>query len=295
MGAGNVSLVLTRWSRHLGDRPFRVLVQMALTGMDGADPPLYWGGWALLATAAGVSVPPGCDRCSGCPKCASAQRVTRRAIAGLVSAGAIRPVVRPRKGHNAEYQLLIHAVPEGAPVAPGRGGRTPPHRTANVLQTPDRQRPADTGPPTSTLPDRQRPAEEYKEQHSGTQPGIKMGQATDSPAATCRHGIKIGFLDARRTQPRCGDCRRAQSGSPTKGGSATTTDRAVFDSLIDGMDPAELDLAYNCARTCHRARHPGAWLTAIAESSTAGDVDGFIGSKGLGPSCPTCGEAAVTA
>jgi hypothetical protein len=226
MGAGNVAVVLTVWSPRLNDRPFRVLVQMALTSLDDQAPPRYWGGWAALATAAGALVPEGCHTCPECPACQAAQRVVRRAVAQLVAAGALRRTDRPRRGRNAEYELLIHTTPD-AHLPPSRYGpgpgrhRTPgvrqpttpapvenptgteedetDHRTPGVRPPPDARCPVSTGRSASAPPDARRPAaiQEKKEKEQEQGPGTTSPQATDPPAAVDEYQAAVTILAAR--------------------------------------------------------------------------------------------------
>ena len=149
MGAGNVGLVLASWSPYLRDIPFRVAVQMAYTSRDEDSPPRYWGGWALLATAAGAdygnlcgSEAPGQPRCRGCASCKAARMTVTRAVKQLVDAGFCTVVVRPRPGKQAEYALQLFSVPRSEPRRPSErqrealaeGGRTRQRTTSDVVR-----------------------------------------------------------------------------------------------------------------------------------------------------------------
>ena len=195
MGAGNVAVVLQCWSRALNDKPFRALVQMALTSKDEDRTPRYWAGWAMIARAVGAIVPDGCEHCRGCSECQAAQRAARRAIASLVECGVVKQASGARKGWNAEYELHIHVTT--APQAVSRYGTgvrrkpvdNPPsggldaddRRTLSVLQTPDAERPADAGRSASTLPDAERPAEEEQEKLQEHVAGKTSPQVPMSP------------------------------------------------------------------------------------------------------------------
>ena len=102
MGASNVALLLTRWTRYLNDVPFRVAAQMCLTSLDGADPPQYFGGWAMLADAAGATYRLECGQrkgCRGCDGCRVARRTVTRALEELTDAGLIRLPDRAEPRH----------------------------------------------------------------------------------------------------------------------------------------------------------------------------------------------------
>ena len=148
MGAGNAIVVATLWSQYLNDRPFRALVYMALVSLDDAADPRYWAGWQQLAHACGSPAPRDCETGTAhtdgqreCKECAASQRVVRRAVAGLVTAGAVTLVRRPRKGVNAEYSLRLTAVPDGTKKCQAYGSGPKSRRTLSVLQTSDAQRP----------------------------------------------------------------------------------------------------------------------------------------------------------
>lgn len=109
MGARLMSQVFTHWS-HLPDRPFRLLLYMALVAKDNTPEPTFWQGRDSLAEIAlGVK----CDE--------NGYRVARRAVADLVKAGAIERKYVGHIGKRSEYR--IHASPN-----PGKGGRQSPPR-----------------------------------------------------------------------------------------------------------------------------------------------------------------------
>jgi len=189
VGAGNAIVVTTLWSQYLNDRPFRALVYMALVSLDDAADPRYWAGWQPLAHACGSPAPRDCETGTAhtdgereCKECAASQRVVRRAVAGLVAAGAVTLIRRPRKGVNAEYSLRLTAVPDGTKKCQAYGSGPKSRRTLSVLQTSDAERPTDVGRSASTLQDAERPTEEYQEENSGTQPGTTSALVPTSPA-----------------------------------------------------------------------------------------------------------------
>jgi hypothetical protein len=70
-------------------------------------------------------------------------------------------------------------------------------------------------------------------------------------------------------------------------------DHALLRAVLQGLrdqdvnvdDPEEIEAVTRCLRRCYKAKHPGAWLKA---RSDAGDLDGILGSRGLGPTCANC-------
>jgi hypothetical protein len=127
MGAGNVKAVYGRWG-HLPDRPFRLLVFMAVTAKDDGDPPLYWGGRETLAVGLGREIPDKPTQDDASPESERARRTrhaafesVRATVEQLVKAGAIRRTRKAFPGKTAEYALTLlprmeqaHPVPNGA-------------------------------------------------------------------------------------------------------------------------------------------------------------------------------------
>jgi hypothetical protein len=157
MGAGNVALLTTRWSRYLNDVPFRVATQMCVTSLDEGQPPQYFAGWALLATAAGATFPPECGlsaraggECRGCARCQAARATVKRALRALSEAGLIRLTQAAGPGKHATYAVLVHANPAATAVPIQRPGKPTGRRftpredqereTPSVSQTRDTQR-----------------------------------------------------------------------------------------------------------------------------------------------------------
>jgi hypothetical protein len=103
MGAGNVALVLSNWAT-LPDAAFRVLVQMALTGLDKDSPPKYYGGRSPLLHAMGREKHEPADF-----------QALKRAIASLVDTGAISVDNYATKHRPATYSLHLWGTP-GVPV-----------------------------------------------------------------------------------------------------------------------------------------------------------------------------------
>lgn len=107
MGATLVNKVVQRWSNHLSDRAFRVLVAMAVTAKDNAskDVPaaVYFGGHDALTTALARK-----DGTSD----SSAIRTVRRAIQELEEVGAIRLTAPAQLGSRACYLLTLNSEPQ---------------------------------------------------------------------------------------------------------------------------------------------------------------------------------------
>lgn len=107
---------------HLPDRPFRLLVHMALTAKDDDKPPRYYGGAKAMTQALGMD-----------PKRATCRQMASRAASLLVDAGAISRVEDTGyRGKRQEY--VIHPFgrvtpestnkPEKAARAKGKGDST---------------------------------------------------------------------------------------------------------------------------------------------------------------------------
>jgi hypothetical protein len=121
VGARLVTFVLMRWT-HLADTEFRLLVRMAHTALDerrGATPAAtYFGGHGLLVSTLRVHSDPN-----------TALRRVRRAIAGLVAAGAVERVNAARSGFNQVYRLTLEglrAIDNDRGVAMNQQGSTGP-------------------------------------------------------------------------------------------------------------------------------------------------------------------------
>ncbi len=122
MGASNVKLVYAQWG-HLADRPFRLLVHMALVTLDddrdGRPARRYWQGREALAGALGRSLPSPDDTTDDArARRAAAFEAVRSALKSLVDAGAVaRGDSVARSGHRAEYVLhLVIPQPQGQPA-----------------------------------------------------------------------------------------------------------------------------------------------------------------------------------
>ena len=111
MGAQLVSRVYTSWS-HLPDRPFRLLVHMALIVKDATKKPTYWGGRDAMAQALGL--PPG----------DAAYQSVKRAVRQIVTAGAAEIAIQGHAGKRTEYVLTLE--PKGVTKRPARGSLNDP-------------------------------------------------------------------------------------------------------------------------------------------------------------------------
>jgi hypothetical protein len=94
MGAQLVAATFANW-RKLNDRPFRLLAHMALTCLDDAKKPTYYGGRDQMAWAIGAE-----------PNAAGWQ-AAHRCIAELVKSGAIERVLYGHSGKRSEYVLNV--------------------------------------------------------------------------------------------------------------------------------------------------------------------------------------------
>ena len=125
MGARLVAQAFTHWT-HLPDRPFRVLVRMALVAKDTNASPTYWGGRDDLADALGL------------PPSEAAYQAVKRAVRQIVSAGAVEIAYLGHATKRTEYRLTLDTMPRQKGVAqstprgsvsdPLRGSVDDPHR-----------------------------------------------------------------------------------------------------------------------------------------------------------------------
>jgi hypothetical protein len=201
VGARLVTLVLMRWTQ-LADVEFRLLVRMAHTALDersGRTPAAtYFGGHELLAATL---------RSEGGSLTTTLRRV-RKAITGLVEAGAVERVGAARSGNNQVYRLTLEAVqrigPDESVERVQQGSGVPPEEGPQV--------PAQQGPgvPESraleTLPrNHEEPLEELYEDTSTddlrTDLTVPRARCLDHPS----------MLGGERDDglPRCTFCRRS--------------------------------------------------------------------------------------
>src|SRR5690606_24793206 len=83
-----------KW-KHLPDRPYRLLMEMAATAKDSDSEPVFYGGRAALCDALGLE--PG----------DSAYRMVRRALAELMAEGVIERRQSGKAGTRSRYCLLL--------------------------------------------------------------------------------------------------------------------------------------------------------------------------------------------
>jgi hypothetical protein len=146
MGYSNAAAVYANWT-HLPDKAFRALGQMALISSDPAEDsppgwrPHYWGGWAMLATASGKTVPPDCARgcgTGGCPACNPAQQTVKRVVRELIKAGAIEQVRGACRGVQAEYALNVHRHAPMGSLSDTQSGSLTDTQPGSLSDTPNR-------------------------------------------------------------------------------------------------------------------------------------------------------------
>src|SRR6478752_4747041 len=110
MGAGNAFAALNLWGPRLARyHASRVaLTVIALTSMDGAEDPAYWGGPSPIASALGLS---GSVR--------SQQKGVREALVPLLRVGAITTIEKGSQGRRAKYRLNLKPLVDAADVPRG--------------------------------------------------------------------------------------------------------------------------------------------------------------------------------
>lgn len=150
MGAKRVAQVYACWP-HLHDRPFRLLVHMALTVKDATEKPTYWGGRDAMADMLGAT-----------GSRAARHQAVKRALAQLVEAGAIRLSYHGHVGKRSEYELTLDRTP-------GKGDE---NRTPSTV---------DDGNERGTVSD---PERGTASEHKGVRPVNERGTATVPPRST---------------------------------------------------------------------------------------------------------------
>jgi hypothetical protein len=133
MGARNVSGALAMYPQ-LEHRAMRLLVGMSLTALDAPSDQYpartYFAGREALAEILGYRLPALPDTSDAARRQRhSAYEQVRRALAELVSAGAVIRSSAGYPGHNGEYVLNVSALPvDDEPVMAHREGGVTPHR-----------------------------------------------------------------------------------------------------------------------------------------------------------------------
>ena len=171
----------------LDGNPTRVLVRMALSALDDATAPVYFGGWEPLALALGRVVPPASDDLAALRARRAAEEAVRFAVRPLVDLGLVKVAQRGAPGRNARYSLALGPVDNSAtPQA---------HSGVSGNASPQAQRGITTGSACAS-PQAQPVAEEKEEKEE------EVARARD--AATCSK-----HPDGNSTEP-CGGCMRAR-------------------------------------------------------------------------------------
>lgn len=183
MGYQNMGLVFARWG-HLPDRPFRLLMFMALRSLDEDDPPRFYEGREAAAFAIGKLVPeePAAgDESDRAQEFRKARRndfeAVKVATRALIKAGVISIIEPSAPGRNAVYGLhLLASTGKGYPAQRGRltpaTGKTYPGEQGGVTPSPTE------APPTGEL-------------HENTKITPNSSQVTNSPAA-----VEIDYAEA---------------------------------------------------------------------------------------------------
>lgn len=149
MGAQLVARVYTYWT-DLPDRPFRLLVGMALLVKDTNADPLYWGGREKLCQSLGLP-----------DDSASSRAMVKRALQILADAGAIKLIRAGRSGKRSEYRLTLD---RGAPQYPLRGTLQLPLRGTPELPHGELSSTPLGEPHSAPLGTTEEPTEENKEE-----------------------------------------------------------------------------------------------------------------------------------
>jgi len=129
MGSGNVGMVYARWG-HLPDRPFRLLVFMALVSMDEDEPPMFYKGREAMGVALGRLIPPApaptdlSERAEQFRKERRADfEAVKNALRQLTKVGVVVCERESGPGQVAVYSLRLKAgMGKVSPVEQGRPG-----------------------------------------------------------------------------------------------------------------------------------------------------------------------------
>jgi hypothetical protein len=110
MGAQLVARVYVHWAA-LPDRPFRLLVHMALVVKDASTVPTYWGGRDAMAQALGLAPSP------------AAHQSVKRAMRAIIASGAAEIGYHGHAGKRTEYVLTLDptATKKGVTHRPAEG------------------------------------------------------------------------------------------------------------------------------------------------------------------------------
>lgn len=118
----------------LDGNPTRVLVRMALSALDDAAAPVYFGGWEPLALALGRIVPTASEDAAALRARRAAEEAVRFAVRPLVDLRLVKVAQRGAPGRNARYSLALRPVDNSAtPQAhPGVSGSTSPQAQRGI-------------------------------------------------------------------------------------------------------------------------------------------------------------------
>jgi hypothetical protein len=172
----------------LDGNPARVLTRMALSALDDAGTPVYFGGWEPLAVALGRVVPPPSDDPAVIRARRQAEEAVRLAMRPLVALRLVSVERRGAPGRNARYSLALGPVDNSAtpPTEPGVSSDASPLDERG--NTPGSARPTPLAQPG---------AEEKEEKE-------EEERASAPPATTC-----IKHPDGNSSEP-CTGCMRAR-------------------------------------------------------------------------------------
>jgi hypothetical protein len=188
VGAANAMRVYAAWG-HLDDRPFRLLIYMALRARDHDAEPWYGAGHEELAEIGLGLKPPQTSRESE-----AVYRAVRRAMTALHDARAIRTTRRAAPGKQASYRLYLDG--------PTQDGERPVNTGVDNPGTQDADRPVNelfTGRSMSErrtvnvgTQDAHRPTEEEEEEEERrtSKANLRNGELWKAPPA--EHGEPPG-------------------------------------------------------------------------------------------------------
>jgi hypothetical protein len=170
MGASLAVRVYKEWA-ELPDKPFRLLVGIALTIKDHDQDPSYWGGRDAMCLFLGLPV----------GEAASYQTVTRT-VRVLVNAGALERLYFGHAGARSKYRLkFIHRVSSSDTqrVSSGDMHRVSIRDSKGYQIQPERVSPGDT--PRNKEEQKQERKEENQSSSKVTLPSRRVAAARSTP------------------------------------------------------------------------------------------------------------------
>lgn len=198
----------------LDGNPTRVLVRMALSALDDAAAPVYFGGWEPLALALGRIVPPPSDDPAAIRARRQAEEAVRLAMKPLVAGRLVSVERRGAPGRNARYSLTLGPVDNSVTPPTEPGVSREPTPLAQRGNTPGSARPTPLIEPGA-----EEQEENKEEERASARPAARCSRhAHDADPPNCRAcmvaRLAAEAYDAAEAE-READARRARAAALT--------------------------------------------------------------------------------